>query len=497
MKFSKYRFIIAFSLIVVLGACASNPGEIQGTPKEKAPAWVTTQPVAEGSNEYFVSSGTDIQGNAVLAEESAAQKLVDQISMFLGVTVTAETDATAVATLEQYDVMVVNAVKTRSEGTISGLVIKDRFVQKGPKGEAIVYLLASYAKSDLLKEKARRQALVQEREDAVTVPENKGLKAEGSGDLAAALRYFLEAASVAVNAEIKNADVKFERNINHAQRVLGLLNLSKVSGPTDVAVKGTFATPFMASALSTSGKPFAGLDFEASFREAGTNGAAKLKRLTLKSDANGNLSLLLPSPSLAGDEKLTVSLDLSAATKSLTNLKGQQKTIASGLLEAISNKRVVFDYRVVSNANTIPTALIMMDLNKNGSLIRNSELAQSAAIAELTAAGFKVPVTSLKSQFLEGKDAEGIVPLLPRTVGHLAKRFIFGSVRLDGFEELAGGIMAKASVDVQVADVATQTIIYSLSFSKSAMGASQIEAQKNVFQQAGKDLGSQLVNKLP
>lgn len=497
MNKSKYRLLLILGFTLFVGSCASNTGAQAGTTPGKAPAWVTGQTTAEPGVEYFVSSGVNPLGNIALAEESAAQKLVDQISMFLGVTVTAETEAIARASLEQYDISVINSVKTRSDGTISGLSIKDRFVQTDAKGQVSVYLLAAYDKADLLKEKSRRQALVQEREDAVTIPESKGLKAELAGDLGSALRFFLEAAGVASNAEIRNADVKFERNMNNAQRVLSRLVIEKVSAQAEIAVGKNFVQPFVFSVQSTDGKPFTGLDFEASYREAAVNGQARLKRLAVKSDDKGVASIQLPAPSLAGDETLTIALDLSGYTKALNNLTGKQKTIAAGLFDTIASRRVVFDYKVISRANTIPTALIMMDLNKNGSLIRGSELAQNAAIAELTAAGFKVPSTGLKSQFLEGKDAEGILPLLPRTVGHAAQRFIFGSVRIDSFEELAGGTMAKVSVDVKVADVATQTLIYTLSFTKSVMGSNQAEAQKNAFQGAGKELGIQLVNKLP
>ncbi|MDP3176875.1 MAG: hypothetical protein Q8M76_03155, partial [Spirochaetaceae bacterium] len=226
------------ALALAFASCASGP--------VPAPDWVLSAPPADATNTYFVGSASDAAGDVSKATNDAAANLVASIMQYIGVKVTVDSSATAKATLDSYQADIQSTVTTRSDNRLSGFQVKGNYVQSSKKESRVtVYVLAAYATADLEKEKRRIAALFQEQIDAVAKPEAEGRAFAESGRAYDAFRKFVEAAVAASGADIDNAGVKLERNLNAARSALAKVRFDKSGAEGMTALIGqSFAKPF-------------------------------------------------------------------------------------------------------------------------------------------------------------------------------------------------------------------------------------------------------------
>ena len=151
----------AAALCALLFGCAASAAK----PGGGVPDWVKSPPAADQDFMYFTGSGMSKENDQAKAEEAARATLMDSIMQYVGVTVTSETTATAKASLDSFKSDVVQQLKTTGSGRISGLEMKDKYLDKSDSGTT-VWLLARYNKADLLKEKKRLEEIARVRDEA-------------------------------------------------------------------------------------------------------------------------------------------------------------------------------------------------------------------------------------------------------------------------------------------------------------------------------------------
>jgi len=207
------RWLTSIAVTLVLVGCAGGAGS------QSPPDWIGTPPAANATSTFFTGAGTSKEGDQAKAEEIARGALIDEIMRYLGVKITAQTTATARASVDSFQSEVRQQLTQTGSGNIAGLQIAGKYVEKRANG-LTVYLLAKYSTTDLAKEKRRLEEVFREQVEAVSGPEKEAQDLEAAGSFYAAAARYLDAAAAASKSGIDNAKIKFERVINSAKAAL-------------------------------------------------------------------------------------------------------------------------------------------------------------------------------------------------------------------------------------------------------------------------------------
>ncbi len=487
------RFFCVVAGCLLFWACGSGPAE---TKSSAPPDWVSTTPVDTDEYMFFVGSASDSGGDLAKAEENATYSLLSEIMRFIGVKITTETTSTAKASLDDFQAAVTATVKQTSSNKVAGFKVVDTWVQKRPPA-VTVYILGQYLREDIMKEKARLEALFREQEEAISGPEKEGKDLENAGKYYDAIVKYIEAAGAASSSELENASIKFERNINNAKAVLSKLALFALSDNIEGLVGSPFKKTFdlkVAAGNTPDARGIPGVDVLVSYKEARGNRVA-VKTVTLKTDGRGMISFDHPVPGFVGKEKLTMSLDFSSALKPIQNVPRKYQDLVGGLEDLINQKRVVFQYSVLSNARNVPTGVVVLDVDKAGNPTGTRDTA-SGILESLTAAKFRIQTLSVDAAFLRGKSDADIVTAIAESFGKQIERVVFGIVGIEEFEE-KDGFLVKVSGTVKVADLKTGEILSSVKQFKRTRASSSTGAISGAFRGLGVEIGTKLASELP
>jgi len=491
---------ICIGLLLALLSCASAPkGTASKEGEKKAPPdWVLTPPKETAQYYFFVGSASDPKGDAVRAEEQAVYSLIAEITRYLGVRVTSETTSEARATLDRFQAQVTQQVKQEGAARVSGLRVADKFIQR--EGDRVsVYILAQYDRAELEKEKARIAAIFQEQVDAVAIPESKGKRLETQGDLFGAIRSYIEAAIAAATSKVENADIKFERNINNAKRVvsrIGLVPLTKeVSGMIGEPLPASFRVKIV-DGQAESDPPVAGAEVQVSYKEARSLGRPTVRTVALKSGEDGIVEFKHPVPTFVGKESVVMVLDLSSYLTPLENVPRQYRSLVNSLEDLVLSKRVDLPYTVVSRAKNIPTGVVVLDLDAAGNPTGSSRT-MAGVLEGLTEEGFKAVSISLDPVALKGKGDSDIIRAIASQFGDQIDRIVFGSVAIDEFIENRGQFQVRVTGTLKAAELKTGQVLYTKRMLKRSIGSNAEAAIGAAFRNLGLDFGKDLARNLP
>ncbi|MEW5816225.1 MAG: hypothetical protein AB1798_12620, partial [Spirochaetota bacterium] len=416
---------------------------------------------------------------------------------FIGVKITAETSSTAKATLDTYQAEISEKINQSSFAQITDFRIEDKWVEKTDL-RVTVYLLGKYKKDTLLKEQARIKAVFAEQVEAVAGPEREGDILFRSGEYYAAAVKYLEAAAAAVTAGVDNADIKFERNINKARNVIGLINLIPLNDNLKTYVGQDFPENFLlkVAAGGSSEEPgLKGVPIRVVYLELRSNGRMGADTAFLQSDGNGIIAFRRPIPRFVGDEKLTMSLDLGPPMEALENLPEKYKGAIEGLEQLTAGKRVSFNYKSISRASTFPIAVLVLDVGKAGNPIEAGDSA-AGIVESLSEADFDLVPISVDFSILSLSDTE-IINRVKELYGAKIDRLVFGISRIDSFSESGDNYIVKVTGSVKVADIKTGSILYSDNKIKNSRGSNSLSAISAAFKELGRSYGKDIVDRLP
>ncbi|NLJ44942.1 MAG: hypothetical protein GX430_00045, partial [Treponema sp.] len=360
------RYAALVFAVLLLASCASSPA--QG----KAPAWTLTTPPPDGTYTYFVGYSADPSGDAAKAAEGATANLLSSIMNYIGVKITVDSSATARASYDSYQAEIVQTVRTQSTNRLAGFMVKDRYQVKEKSGRVTVYILASYVTKDLEAEKTRIQRLFQEQIDAVAVPERKGQSFESEGRYFEAVQSYIEAAVAASGADIDNADIKLERNVNNARRVLQRLRFV-AAGPAPTAGLGRpFSGPFSARLVygeNDSGPGIPGAEAYVTYQVRQASGRLTGKTERIVSDSRGAFSFTPPPPNFVGKAKLVMRINLDSSLDLLDKFPAKFEAFRAALETELRGRSIEFEYTVVSIAKDVATGIALADLDEKGAAI--------------------------------------------------------------------------------------------------------------------------------
>jgi hypothetical protein len=490
--------VTGFTLLVlalVLAGCAGGPAaQADQNSSTKPPAWTMETPGPSGGFTFFVGYADGPANGEVQATEAATASLIAEIMRYIGVTITAESSATARSTLDSFQADLVQTVKQTSANRVAGFQIAERYVQKKPNG-VTVYILGKYNTKDLESEKKRIAAVFQEKIDAVAVPEAKGKELLAAGDVIGAVRQFIAAASAASGATIENAAIKFERNINNAREAVALIKLEKLNDRLQASPGAAFKEPFRAR-ISSGGNPIPQAPIIVGYQSKLANGRMTTKTAKVLSGPDGVIDFNHPSPDFVGKATLTMRLDLSAEMEALYNAGDTFQSLVAGLEDAIADKRVSFEYTVVSQAKNIPMAVFIVDTDSAGNLSVGTT--GSALLQTLSANGFKVSVAPMTADQIAGKDDAAILAAAKTALAGKAERFAYGVSRVVSVKDEKTQKIVTVAVEVKVVELASGRVLYSSVKQVPGLGSTEKDAMDAARRQLGqKTIGDDLAAALP
>jgi hypothetical protein len=480
-------------LTLILASCASVPAE------GKAPDWIFSTPKSDAANTYFVGSSSDQTGDVAAATNDAAANLMSSITQYIGVKLSATTNAEAKATLDSYSATIKSTVTSSSKNQVSGFVVKERFLQADKKSKRVtVYVLAAYATADLEKEKARILKVFTEREDAVAKPEAEGRSLEGGGRTYEAIRKYVEAAVAASGSDIDNADIKMERNINNARTALSKLRFDASASADFKGLVGKgFARPFAAKLVTGEGSAAPGvpgavvlLSYQ---RKSGTRIVSKTE--SVMTDASGLISFALPPPDFVGKAKLGLKLDFQSTLDLLDKLPEKNAALRDSLAEELRAKFVDLPYEVVSSARGASMAVAILDLDENGTAVAGAK-AQAGLVEALLREKLNVKAIAVANSALAAMD-EAAVTAAAQGAGKY-DRVAFGTASIESVRKDGSNYLAEGKAAVKVLDIASGRVLYSAERGATGLGSDEKSARAAAYRELGLNaIGKDLLASLP
>jgi hypothetical protein len=483
---------LAVVLTVLIVGCAGGPTSAQDT---APPDWVLQRPADDESYFYFSGSGSSPAGDQNDARAAATGEIMSEIMRYIGVRVTAETEATARSDLDTFQASVEQTVRQRGDARVVGLEVADTWVDSRRDPAVTVHLLIRYQRAELLKEKARLEALFRERIDAVAAPEREGdgLAAQGS-HYQAAIRY-IAAAVAALGSDIDNADVKFKRNVDKAMGEVERLSLVKLNDNLSTLAGSPFDEPFRMKVVAGATADDPGVP-GATVRVAyqvmrGTS--RRFASTEARTNDQGIVEFDHPIPDFVGEGAVTMSLDLTTYTDGLFDAPRAYRDQIDSLEELIVSKKAAFALTVASAAGSVPTALLILDYDRDGNLLGTVETS-SAVSSRLS--GFELRSLNLSASDIAGKSNNELYVLVNERFAGQFERLILGSARVVSTNDRGSRVMATAVGDIQVYDLTTGRIMLSDSRQKGGLGRSDSDASIQALREVGKDLGTTIRNGL-
>lgn len=491
-----YRtLVIAILAAFAAAACVSTPAPSQA----KAPEWTLSTPAPDATYTYFVASSSDAKGDTAVATEDAASALISQLIRYMGVKVTVETSGQAKGSLDSYSAEVSNVVKQSGAGRVSGFTVKDRYVVRdGPL--VTVYILAQYATADLNKEKARIAALFKEQEDAVAKPEAAGDAAVASGRLFDAIKSYIEAVAAASGSEIDNADIKLERNVNKARAVLARIGFARTDAPATAGIGKAYTKPFQARLTYGEGASAAGIpgaEVYVSYQRRQSTGRIVTRTERVLTDEKGVVSFAPPAPDFVGKASLSFSLNLDSARDLLDKVPPKFDAYVSAIQEDMSRRSISFDYVITSEARTVPTGVVVVDIGDDGKPASTS-VAQGALFETLAKEKFKTGLAPLDAALVTSMTDAAILKSAKAQYGSGLARLIYGVARIDQAVKDGSMWQATARMTVRCVEFATGNILYSVEKTSIAVAADEATARRSAMLQVAREaVAKDLMANLP
>jgi hypothetical protein len=213
----------------------------------------------------------------------------------------------------------------------------------------------------------------------------------------------------------------------------------------------------------------------------------------VKSDEEGIAEFEHPVPDFVGEGAVTMSLDLTTYTDALFDAPRAYRDQIDSLEELIVSKKAAFTLSVASAAGSVPTAVLIVDYDRQGTLLGTVETA-SAVSSRLS--GFDLRALNLPVSDIEGKSGNELYSMVGARFGGQFERLILGTARVISTNDRGSRVMATAAGDIQVYDLATGQILLSDSRQKGGLGRTETDAGIQALREVGKDLGTTIRNGL-
>ena len=490
------KYILTLFIFLFMSGCVSPPAPENNQNEVNPPGWVLAKPQDDNSFMYFTGTGTSDSGDHADAKNFATSGLLAEIMQYIGVTITTETEATAKATLDQFQANITQTVTQESTATLAGFEVVEIWIDERRSPAITIYILARYSKIELDKEKARLEALIIEQDEAISIPEAEGLNLFSEGRYYAAAIKFITAAGAASKSTIPNADIKFKRNIDYAMSSIEQINLIKINDNIS-GLAGQELDPFQAKVVTGGSLDDPGVPDVAiliNYRELyAPTGRLVFRNQTIKTDNSGIAAFNHPIPDFVGSSEVSFSLDLSAYLDDLQDVPDEHDALVHSLEELIVKKNIIFSFEVTSNAKNIKTGIFIINYDENNNITGTLDTASGM---QSVLSDYNLVSLSMSASELRRMNRDEIIASLKAKYAGQIERLLFGTVKIENYSQNSGRTFAEATATIQVWELSTDILIYTTNKDKNGMGDTNSEAAFNANQDIGVMLGNDVRNNL-
>lgn len=478
------------AIIVILTGCVSAPPTQGGT----APEWVASTPPTSPEYTYFVGRGSDGRGNLSAANERAFRSLVDEVVRSLGTAVDSQKAAETRPALRSFRATLLEKIRKPSPAAGEDFDVIDRWISHDGDRVA-VYLLGRYRSAALSAVREQLQAPQQTR--AATLSEGEGDALMNEGKPFAAARRYVQAVAEASGPQVDNAREKLDRSMRKAREAVAAIKLTAVSDNLEGSVGKPLPKPFevdVTTRFRGATAPLADVPFRVAYPVQGGNDRLGTDSMKRTSDTNGRVVVALPPPELLGAHTVTLTLDMSGELDALRSVPSLDPSLLASLEKQIEAVRLVLHYTTTSEAASIPTGVLVIDLDRGGTPIAHDDTAEGI-VGALTRAGFTI-LSIPSNRSILGIDSPDLVKIVRNNFGTKIKRVIIGQAQISGFDQADGTYIVKVSGRAEVADLATGKVLFSTNQVKLSRASDASSAITAAFKDLGTSIGDTIKNSL-
>ncbi|ULQ58876.1 hypothetical protein K7I13_10090 [Brucepastera parasyntrophica] len=237
---------------------------------------------------------------------------------------------------------------------------------------------------------------------------------------------------------------EIDENRNKIIRSLDLLSIEAVSSPDETIAGRAFKKDFSVKISAENDGtvlPVAGLLCAVSCPANPEPSGAAAKQL--KTDGSGVVSFSAPVPAFSGKNNLVIFPAFETSDPVLSDYIN--KKIESGTLSAI------FPHIVATNKKSISTSISILDYDRNGKPVLNSNVSSTALLMPLVQKGFsRIGMADFPGQLASG-DEDALIRAAAAQFGTGVQRLIYGTVKLTDIsqaEDTSWNCTAVANISV-------------------------------------------------
>lgn len=472
------RYLTGMMLILLIFSCATAPRR-----ESSPPDWYINPPSNTDSLMYFTVSAQAMTIKEL--EENAAQNLFSQIMSGLGIS----TDISRGDDLSGMRDEILSVVKGKE---IDGLkLIEKQIVDEGE--EKVIYLLAEM-KNDKKKELEDRIEQILRSGSSATIYSDKAQADMDKGSIYQGILNYLKAA-----AEAAGSDNRFlvEKNLTAAKDELKKISIRVLNVPSSMSVgqNAIFSVKLFSSSAEDKAD-WSNVSIKVSFRDRKKGGIIGDRFAILRTDSDGSVTFIHPSPGFTGTGRVKFSLDLADDSASLDVIAKKYSDLYSEFNSVLDGVSTQFQFAIVSSAPSVPTGIFVIDSDFLRKPLDSSDTAQGIE-SGLTAAGFDVQIVKLEKDPFFNLSGKELLRDLPYMVGSDLKRIVFGIARISEFDDAKVGYTVVTEAEIKVLDLETGEILFDETLSKKVQGGDSKATISTSFKELGKSFSSLLVDKLP
>lgn len=444
-------------------SCATD---LSSAKKDEVPDWILNVPPSDNRAEYFTASGSG--STAAIAEENAKNNLIYEIVRTLGVSIKTNATAAVFGSINNLDKTIEQEIKQSAQATIKNLKIKKRYIEKNDTGSTI-YLLAEYGKDELQKEKMRLLKLAEEKINSVAIPAAEAVQFDSEKKYFAACYHYVQASSAAYIAQLENAEIKFEENINKAKQSLKKFELTYTGNTFLTTESGEFLPPIRIQCFEAN-VPILVI-YTVKPEQAGST--QKVFTETIETDGNGIAEFILPLQEAACSGTITFEVDVTEMRKMLkkTN-KVFAEQAGSELKKTASKKNISVTYGIAYNKTQKEQKKVSVDvfMEESGGIQKHTaSLATGQALIE------NLQKMNCNAKKIHSKNSQ-------------AEFVISGRIIADEIDASQTSVLVKLTAEIEIYCTTTNELIYVRNISKRGAGFTEAEAYSSASHSLAKQI---------
>ncbi len=306
---------------------------------------------------------------------------------------------------------------------------------------------------------------------------------------------YLKSAAAAVDSDIDNRAVVFQRVVSKAVDAVSMISVRKSSAPEAATVGVRPERDFLVTVTGPAGG-ISGAPFLVSFKEQRAGGRIGLSSSKVSTDNDGVAAFSHPPPGVAGEGVVYFTLSFAPELQPLKLLTGQEDEIIRGFERAATRAAVEFRFPVLSESMRYDTAVYIIEKSENGVQGSGKSQTEAGIIASLSEGGFRI-VPFTRDLRLPAGSVSTFVETVKEEQLTRARRVVYGEAEITG-SSVEGGIhLVSVEARIEVVDLETGTIVHTIDGSRTGRGRSREAAVTAAYRELGNQVGRALVRELP